>query len=119
MGAKVKIGLQSLFRLNLGGEGEAPDYINQQPPWCDLNSVISRNGLPYRSLSSVGIPFLFCDNTNLCFPDSTVDSVVTNGVPIDQVTWLGPSIPSSEIRRVLKTNGGTWRDNGTLVYTKP
>lgn len=116
---KSRIALQMLFRLNLGGEGEVPDCINQQPPWCDLNSIISRNSLPYRSLSSIGVPFLFCDNVNLCFPDSTVDSVLTNGVPIDQgVTWLGPSIPSSEIKRVLKPNG-TWYDNNLLVYQKP
>ena len=119
MGVKAKVGMNLLFRLNLGGEGEVADCINQQPPWCDLHSTISRNGLPYRSLSSIGVPFLFCENTNLCFPDSTADNVITNGVPIDQgMTWLGPSIPSSEITRVLKSKG-TWHDNGILVYTKP
>jgi hypothetical protein len=62
---------------------------------------------------------LFCDHTSLPFPAATVDAVITNGVPVDQgVTWLGPSIPSSEIKRVLKS-GGTWHDNGTLIYQKP
>lgn len=117
MGPKTT--LQVALRLNLGGEGEVPESINQQPPWQDLNSIISRNGLPYRTLSAVGVPFLFCENTSLCFPDSTVDSVITNGVPIDRgMTWLGPSIPSSEIKRVLRSSG-TWHDNNVLVYTKP
>jgi len=65
------------------------------------------------------VPFLFCDNTRLPFPDSMIDCVITNGVPVDQgVTWLGPSIPSYEIKRVLKS-GGTWYNDGTLVYRKP
>jgi hypothetical protein len=108
-----------LLRLNLGGEGEEPNCINQQPPWADLCDSISGNGQPLRSLTYAKVPFLFCDNTSLPFPDSVVDAVITNGVPVDQGnTWLGPSILSSEIKRVLKS-GGTWRDNNIPVYTKP
>ena len=55
----------------------------------------------------------------LCFPDSVADSIITNGVPVDQgATWLGPSVSSIEIKRVLKS-GGTWYNDGVLVYRKP
>lgn len=112
-------GLQASLRLNLGGEGEEPDCINQQPPWVDLSFSISRNGLPLSTLSQAGTPLLFCENTSLPFADSTVDAVVTNGVPIDQVrTWLGPTLDSREIKRVLKS-GSAWYNNGVLVYRKP
>ena len=117
--APANVGVQALLRLNLGGEGEEPNCINQQPLWADLSNSISRTGQPLRSLLHARVPILFCDNTSLCFPDSTVDNVITNGVPVDQGnTWLGPSIPSAEIKRVLKP-GGTWQDNGVLVYQKP
>ena len=119
MAAQVILVVQNMFRLNLGGEGEVADCINQQPPWADLSNSMSRNGLPLRSLSRAGVPFLFCDNTSLCFPDSIIDTVFTNSVPVDQgVTWLGPSISSIEIKRVLKS-GGTWYNDGSLVYRKP
>jgi hypothetical protein len=65
------------------------------------------------------VPFLFCDNTCLPFPDSSVDGIITNSVPVDQgVTWLGPSVTSHEIKRVLQS-GGTWYNDGALVYRKP
>ena len=119
MAAPVNIVVQALLRLNLGGEGEEPNCINQQPPWVDLCNSISRNGQPLRSLTYALVPFLFCDNNCLSFPDSIIDSVITNGVPVDQgVTWLGPSISSVEIKRVLKS-GGTWHNDGIVVYTKP
>ncbi|HEX3314505.1 MAG TPA: class I SAM-dependent methyltransferase, partial [Gemmataceae bacterium] len=99
------------LRLNLGGEGEEPDCINQQPSWVDLSFPIARSGQPLSSLSQAGVPFLFCDNRTLPFPDETVDEIMTNGVPIDLgMTWLGPSLESGEIRRVLKS-GGRWFDN--------
>jgi len=118
MAAPVNVGLQIQLWLNLGGEGERPNCINQQPPWVDLSNIISRNGQPLRSLTSAGVPALFCDNTSLVFPDSIVDTVITNGVPIDRATWLGPGVSSQEIKRVLKS-GGPWYDNGILVYQKP
>lgn len=107
------------LRLNLGGEGEEPDCINQQPVWVDLTLIISRTGKPLNSLLSNAIPLLFCDNNLLPFPDLSDDEVITNNVPIDQGTnWIGPTISSTEIRRVLKS-GGKWFDNGILVHTKP
>lgn len=106
------------LRLNLGGEGEEPGFINQQPLWRDLGSSASRTGQPLRDLVQMGHPFLFCDNTNLPFPDSSVDEIVTNGVPIDRTTPWGPGIPTSEIKRVLKS-GGTWTHDGVLKHTEP
>jgi hypothetical protein len=112
-------GLQITLRLNLGGEGEDPDCINQQPPWLDLDAPISRTGQPLRTLTQAGIPFLFCENTPLPFPDSKVDEIVTNSVPVDLgTTSLGPTLDSSEIKRVLK-QGGTWYHDGVLVHRKP
>lgn len=110
-------GLQ--LQLNLGGEGEEADCINQQPPWVDLTWAIARNGLPLSTLTTAGVPVLFCENTNLCFPDSIIDKVYTNGVPVDLgTTWLGPSVSSGEIKRILKSRG-SWYDNGVPVYQKP
>ena len=107
------------LQLNLGVEGEEADCINQQPPWVDLTWAIARNGLPLSTLTTASVPLLFCDNTDLCFPDSIVDNVYTNGVPVDLgTTWLGLSVNSAEIKRVLKS-GGRWYDNGVPVYQKP
>src|SRR2546430_10538180 len=51
----------------------------------------------FRSIAA-GEPFLFCRNTNLPFPDEIMDGVVSNNVPIDINTWLGPGVQSSEVR---------------------
>lgn len=109
---------QAGLRLNLGGEGEALGYINQQPHWADLCSAVSRSGQPLRDLLRLGEVCLFCQNIRLPFPDATVDQIVTNGVPIDRNTWLGPGIQSTEIKRALK-KGATWIHDGILAYTKP
>lgn len=119
MSAGSGTGPHQSLNLNVGGEGEDPNCINQQPPWVDLGWTISRNGQPLSTLTQAGIPLLFCDNTCLPFPDATVDHVITNGVPIDKgINWLGPTVDSREIKRVLKP-GGTWHDNGVPVYRKP
>lgn len=109
---------QAAIHLNLGGEAEQLDCINQQPHWADLADRASRTGRQLRDELIAGDPFLFCDNQNLPFPDGSVDAIITNGVPVDRVTWLGPGIPSSEIQRVLKS-GGTWHHDGQLLLTKP
>jgi hypothetical protein len=107
-----------VLRINLGGEGEVGDCINQQPTWADLGDLASRTGQPLRDMLQNGTPFLFCDNTQLPFPECSVDEVLTNGVPIDRLTWKGPGISSNEIKRVLKS-GGIWWDNGVAVFTRP
>jgi hypothetical protein len=106
------------LRLNLGGEGEAPGVINRQPIWADLANSVSRSGAALRDVLQSGEAFLFCDNRTLPFPDVSVDGIMTNGVPIDITTWLGPGVQTTEIQRTLRS-GGRWYDNGALVFTKP
>jgi hypothetical protein len=106
------------FRLNLGGEGEEPDVINQQPEWVTSSAHWKTMGPRLTKFIAAGEAFLFCRNTELPFPNSSVDSVFSNSVPIDTTTWLGPGVQSSEVRRVLRS-GGEWQDNGIVVYRKP
>jgi hypothetical protein len=106
------------LRLNLGGEGERSDVINQQPEWVPSPGHWGAAGPHLAALIAAGEAFLFCRNVELPFPDGTVDQVCSNSVPIDVNTWLGPGVQSSEIRRVLRS-GGEWRHDGVVVYTKP
>ena len=106
------------LRLNLGGEGEVVDVINQQPEWVPNPGHWSAVGPHLAALMGGGEAFLFCRNTELPFPDGSVDQVLSNNVPVDINTWLGPGVQSSEIRRVLRS-GGEWWHNGVVVYTKP
>jgi hypothetical protein len=106
------------LRLNLAGEGEEPDAINQQPEWATSPLHWGQVGLSLAPLIAGGKPFLFCRNTDLPFPDGTVDFVVSNNCPIDMNTWLGPGVQSSEVHRVLRS-GGQWRHNGVIIYTRP
>ena len=53
----------------------------------------------------------------LPFADDSVHQVITNNVPVDQTTFLGPGIQSSEIERILE-RGGAWLDNGSTRMTK-
>lgn len=43
---------------------------------------------------------------------------MNNIPPVDLVTWLGPTVQSSKIRRILKS-GGRWIHNGILRFIKP
>lgn len=106
------------LRLNVGGEGEEPGAINQQPEWVVTGRHWAARGSQLAPLVAAGEAFLFCRNTELPLPDETVDLVLSNNVPVDITTWLGPGIQSAEIRRTLKS-GGQWLHNGVAVYTKP
>jgi hypothetical protein len=81
-----------LIRVNLGGEGEEPGVMNQQPPFALGPTWFSwRNaGKTLRELEAAGIPFIIADNTKLPFADDSVDEVITNGVPLDRSTKDGP-----------------------------
>jgi hypothetical protein len=105
-------------RFNLGGEGEEPDVINQQPEWATNSHAWVTLGPHLSPLIAAGEPFLFCRNTELPFPDGTIDRVFSNNVPVDVSTWLGPGVQSTEVHRVLRP-GGQWQHNGVVVYTKP
>jgi hypothetical protein len=105
--------------INLGGEGEVPDVINQQGSWV-LNPLwMNSNGTKtLAELVADGHDFMIAPNPDLPFPDGVVDDVITNNVPIDIMALHGPGVQSSEIRRILKA-GGRWIDNGSVVYVKP
>lgn len=108
-----------LSRVNLGGEGEVPGVLNQQGPWV-LNSAwrSSREGKTLQELRAKGHRFVIAANTHLPFAADSVDEVITNWVPIDRVTHLGPGVQSTEVWRILKS-GGQWIRNGRVSYTKP
>jgi hypothetical protein len=106
--------------INLGGEGEIPDVINQQGPWVlDPSWRSSRDGKTLQELVKDGHAFLIAPNNPLPLPDDSVDRVYTNSVPIDSTTWLGPGVQSSEIKRILKSGGDWVRDDGATTWTKP
>lgn len=102
--------------LNLGGEGEIPGVLNQQPEWAAAGVSVYR--VPFANLIASGDAFLFCSNLNIALPNGSVDRIDTNNVRIDAVTWRGSGVQSSEIVRLLRS-GGRWFNNGALAFTKP
>jgi hypothetical protein len=109
------------FRINLGGEGEVLGVLNQQGRWIVMLSGwrSSQTGQTFEELVRAGHDFLIADNTALPLPADVVDEVITNNIPpVDSVTWLGPTVQGSEIRRILKS-GGRWIHNGIVRYIKP
>src|SRR5947208_477548 len=59
------------LRLNLGGEGEEPNVINQQPEWATSPHPWATLGPRLALLIAAGEPFLFCRNTTTCQLTST------------------------------------------------
>jgi hypothetical protein len=112
--------MPTMVRVNLGGEGEVPDVLNQNGPWIakrGWKTSLTRKSL--WQLVQLGHRFLICENLHLPIADGSVDEVITNSMPpVDTVTYLGPTVQFGEIRRILKA-GGQWIDDGTVVYTKP
>jgi hypothetical protein len=94
------------YRVNLGGEGEVPGVLNQQGSWVlQPGWASSRGGQSLRQLAAAGDEFLICDNLTVPLPDGCADGVLTNSVPVDVMTWLGPAVQSSEVPRILKSGG--------------
>ncbi len=110
----------SPFRVNLGGEGEVPGVLNQQGRWVFGPHYHSSQGsLTFAQMVAAGHDFLIADNTSIPLPDACCDEVITNNVPpVDSHTHLGPTVQTSEIRRILKS-GGQWIDDGVVRYVKP
>lgn len=111
-----------MLAINLGGEGEIPGVVNQQPPWALLpgwrSTTINNRGKTINELEGEGHQFVIAPNEAIPFADESVDVVYTNGVPIDIVTWRGPGVQTTEIQRILKP-GGIWIRSRRLWYRKP
>lgn len=111
-----------MFEINLGGEGELPGVLNQQPPWALspgwFSTTLGNPRKSIRQLEAEGHLFVIAPNDALPFDDETFDAVYTNNVPIDIATPLGPGVQSTEIWRILK-RGGVWIDDGLIRYRKP
>ena len=108
----------SPLRVNLGGEGEIPGTINQQPLFALRPSWRSQGGQTVAELQAAGHVMVIADNRFLPFATDSVDEVITNNVPIDKWTGWGPGAQRSEIYRILKPGGQWFRDN-VLEHTKP
>jgi hypothetical protein len=108
------------YIVNLGGEGEVPDVLSPQGPWVFHPTWrSSRTGQTLAELVANGHNFLICPNLAVALPDSCADEVITNGLPpFDSISFHGPTVQTSEIRRILKS-GGIWVDNGIIKYVKP
>ena len=105
--------------VNLGGEGEEPDALNQQPPIAlSVTWACSRTGETFEQLATRGFDFLICANTSVAINDESMDLVITNSVPIDGIHFGGPGIQTSEVHRIL-SSGGVWLYDGFVRFTKP
>ena len=107
------------YRVNLGGEAGCLGVLNRQGPWATQPGwAASRTSGTLGQLVAAGHDFLICDNLAIPLPDGCADEILTNSVPIDVTTWLGPGVQSSEIRRILKS-GGVWVRDGVPHDVKP
>ena len=84
--------MSQLVRVNLGGEGEVPGVLNQQPPFALLPSWRSQSGKTVAELQAAGIPMLIAPNDRLPFANDSVDEVITNNVPVDRLAAYGPGV---------------------------
>ena len=78
------------------------------------DSALPASGQSLFELQAVGNQFVIADNTALPFADGSVDTVITNSVPIDVDTWLAPGVQTSEVLRILAEDG-IWINNGVVV----
>lgn len=107
-----------MFRVNLGGEGEVPDVLNQQGRWVGAPGWPSKQaGGTLRGFLLLGHDLLICDNDHIALPDESVDEVITNSVPVDVVNWRGPGIQSSEVIRLLLSGRVDSQRTGTVYET--
>src|SRR5438477_3985847 len=107
------------MKVNLGGEGEVAGVINQQGPWVlDPFWRSTREGKSLNDLQTQRHVFVISNHVQLPFPDNSVEEVITNAVPIDVTTWLGPGIQSKEIFRILRP-GRRWVHDGVTRFIKP
>ena len=110
---------RAITQINLGGEGEVPNVINQQRP-AVLSSGwgSAQSGLTLEQLAHQGHDFLICSNVALPIADDSIDLVITNSVPINIIQFGQPSVQTCELRRILATPGH-WVHDNRVVMTKP
>ena len=99
--------VQKPRHVNLAGEGELDDVkINQnlkyilEPDWTS-----SRYGLRLTQIKAEGHQFVISDNLHLPFQSNTIDQVYAGSIALDSVTFLGPTLQTHEILRILKEGG--------------
>lgn len=93
--------------------------VNQQGPWIfDPAWRSSRESKTLAELLADGVQFVVGDNLRLPFASDFFDEVITNNVPVDILSYHGPGIQSSEVRRILKS-GGNWVHDSEVRETKP
>jgi ubiquinone/menaquinone biosynthesis C-methylase UbiE len=89
----------------------------QIPAALDAGWGASRSAVAGKSLAelrAMGDSYVVAENTALPFANASIDRVLTNSVPIDVNTFIGPGVQSSEIWRILKP-GGDWLHNGEVM----
>lgn len=106
------------YEVNLGGEGEILGVLNQQEAYALGKHWLTLQRKSFAESVADGHDYVICPNWAVALPDACVDTVYTNSVQIDVVTFRGPGVQSSEIRRILKS-GGMWVRDGVNYLTKP
>jgi len=87
--------------VNLGGEGEVSGAIDvNNPQILDKRWRCSRNGCSLNEVRRGCI--VICRGDRIPFCDHCADKIITNNVPIDIITWMGPGYSSEEIKRIRK-----------------
>ena len=75
----------------------------------------SQSGRTLAELRATGDDYVVASNTALPFRTGSVDGVVTNSVPIDAPSILGPGVQSTEVLRILSPTGQWIRDGAVVV----
>jgi len=107
-----------MFAINLGGEGEIPGVLNQQPMGSAKANWMAGSKKSLVELIADGHQFMICPNEALALPNGCVDVVYTNHVPVDKNSTLGLGVQTSEVERILKS-GGEWIRDGVPFFKKP
>jgi len=88
--------------INLGGEGEVFGAINvNDSTILAPNWRCARTGCPLKKIQRSGL-VVACHGDQLPFCNCCADKIITNNVPIDIITWMGPAYSTKEIKRIAK-----------------
>ena len=100
--------------VNIGGEGEVAGAINLQGRWALDPAWRSISGQTLGQLQVQGAQIVIVDNLALPFAAGSATTVITNNVPINVTTFIGPGVQSSEVWRILSVEG-SWFNNGVRM----